>query len=291
MSDNNKQVLGRLERHDASLIRLDVTSSLFANNAQETAQKLIQALPYNDTIESVHLSGVNLESYLTPSQIEQLVLSIGSLKNMKDLSVFQGSSKILNEELLSRCLQQAKGLQVLLVFQFPWLHKHPVLASTLRHHPNLERVTLNLPYSKLPWACLDVYAMGFCQMTNLRVLQIRCCQKHPPQEEPLISPEAIALLLSSKTIHSLIWRTAAFSMITWTSWRKRFLTRTRSSLSSTSKTIDCQTTHSTRSPACFLVSTTPNSLPLTCQGSRLRQVPDKHWRRAWRKTGALRIWN
>ena len=195
------EVTERLGRQDASLIRLDVTSSLFSKlNAQETT-KLIQALPLNETVESVHLSG-DLESDLTPPQIEQLVLSIGAMKKIKDLSVFQGRFKILNEKLLSRCLERAKGLKALLLFQFSSLHKHPVLARTLRHHPNLERITLNLPNSGLPWGCLDDYAKAFGQMTNLRVLQIRCCQKRQ-QEEAVISPDAIGLLFTSKTIRSL----------------------------------------------------------------------------------------
>jgi hypothetical protein len=63
----------------------------------------------------------------------------------------------------------------------------------------MECINITLPH-QMPWASMNVYAMRFCEMQNLRTLSIRC---RGEQEDSILSPEAAALLFSSKKIESL----------------------------------------------------------------------------------------
>lgn len=128
-----------------------------------------------------------------------MVLDIADMENVEDLCVFRGGSVYLDEQLLSKCLKQNTGIKVLLLWQFTKLHRYPELAGAMRAHPKLERITITLPH-RMEWGCMDLYAMGFAEMPNLRVLQIRCQGK---QEDAIITPEASAILFSAKNISSL----------------------------------------------------------------------------------------
>lgn len=207
-----------------SITRLDVTASLMKEWTDHEKQHFIDTLanPENAAscaITTVHLSGLHLQSVLSDAQIEALVRSIGAMQSVTELFCFQGgpSSTVLTEDLLATALPP--NLQVLMLWQFRSTPNS--LAAAMRQHPTLSRVTLNLPCPRkkqLPWGCLDVYAMAFCSMEHLTVLQIRCipevgrnCNEEAAsiissstqQAESIITPEAFALLLNSTTIQHL----------------------------------------------------------------------------------------
>jgi hypothetical protein len=156
-------------------------------------------LHFSATVETVHLSCADLEDCLTEEQTEQLFDAVGGLQNLQELFVFRGNCAFPVENLLSKCLQKAVKIKVLMLWDFGAIGDNPVLAGAIRSHPALERVTLTLP-GGLPYAYLDVYVMGFASMKSLRCLSIRC-QSH--QEEAAISPEALSILATSKAIRSL----------------------------------------------------------------------------------------
>jgi hypothetical protein len=131
--------------------------------------------------------------------MEQLFEGVGSLQNLEEIFVFRGNCALAVESLLSKCLEKAKKVKVLMLWDFGAIGDHPVLAGSIRAHPALERVTLTLP-GGLPYAYLDVYVMGFAGMQTLRCLSIRC-KSH--QEEAVISPEALSILATSKSIKSM----------------------------------------------------------------------------------------
>jgi Ran GTPase-activating protein (RanGAP) involved in mRNA processing and transport len=194
-----KNLIDRLNASDPELVRIDITANMFKEWAPSQITAFLEVFPYHQSIRSIHLSGLDLESVLTTEQIEELALSIGSMDQIEDLCVFRGGSVVISEGLLSRCLHRNRNLKVLLLWQFASLHEHVVLAKAIRQHPSLERITITLP-DRMPWASMDVFSMAFCEMEKLRVLQIRCQGR---QTESILSPEAAALLFSSKKIESL----------------------------------------------------------------------------------------
>jgi hypothetical protein len=147
----------------------------------------------------VHLSCADLEDCLTEEQTAELFDALGKLQNLEELFVFRGNCALAVESLLSKCLEKAKKVKVLMIWDFGAIGDHPALAGSIRAHPALERVTLTLP-GGLPYAYLDVYVMGFASMETLSFLSIRCRSR---QEEAAISPEALSILASSKAIRSL----------------------------------------------------------------------------------------
>jgi hypothetical protein len=199
---------------DSSLARLDITSHTFVEWSSFDVLDLIESLPLQKTVRTVHLSGLHMERILTERQFRCLVLGIGRLPALQELFVFQGGCAWLTEKLLSECLQSATTLKVLILWQFSGvsLSQHHVLAGALRQHPSLQRITINIPSPvtkkerrKLStWGCLDVYAMGLASNPNLQVVQVRVLRDNRyRQQEALISPEALQVLLQSNSMHSL----------------------------------------------------------------------------------------
>ena len=89
-----------------------------------------------------------------------------------------------------------------MMWGFDFLQNEGALAGALRNHQTLERITITLPSNgNLEWASMDVYAMGFASVKNLKCLCIR--SKAKKQEDALISPEALGILMGSKAIESL----------------------------------------------------------------------------------------
>lgn len=187
--------------------RLDLTASLMREWSAEEKQDFCETVQETHShVTTVHLSGLHLQSVLTAEQIEALVKSVGMIESVTELFCFQGESTVLTEDLLAASLPP--NLQVLMLWQFRALP--PSLAAAMRQHPTLTRVTLNLPCPRkkqLAWGCLDLYAMAFCSMERLHVLQIRCVPvgdtKFAQQAECVISPDAFALLLNSTSIQHL----------------------------------------------------------------------------------------
>lgn len=188
--------------------RLDITASLLEDWSDEQKNHLCERKlqKYEGVVTTVHLSGLQLQSVLGREQIKKLVESIGKLKSVTELFVFQGGSSMLNEDLVAANLPP--NLQVLMLWQFRKLPNS--LAGAMRQHPTLSRVTLNLPCPRekkqLKWGCLDVFAMAFASMEHLKVLQIRCVPQDDiiyTQQDSLMTPEAFALLLNSNSIEHL----------------------------------------------------------------------------------------
>ena len=193
-----ESVMQRLMRGDPELVRIDICASIYAEIAD--FDEFLQALETSPSIEVVHLSGLGTRDTVHEDDFRATVEAIGNMPNLKELFVFRGTSRILNEELLSKCLGAAKKLRVLMIWGYDdSLTKNQVLAGAMRMHPSLERVTVTLP-TEMPYASLDVYAMGFCGMPKLECLNLRVNGR---QTEAVMSPEATALLLSSRTIESL----------------------------------------------------------------------------------------
>ena len=223
MPDNDEKpsLMNEEEQEESEInsTRLDVTASLMKEWTDEDKQYFIDTLANPEdaascAITTVHLSGLHLQSVLSDAQIEALLRSIGAMKSVTELFCFQGgpSSTVLTEDLLARALPP--NLQVLMLWQFRSMPNS--LAAAMRQHSSLSRITLNLPCpikKQLPWGCLDVYAMAFCSMEHLTVLQIRCVpevsREHAAyvtsaqQAENIITPEALTLLLNSTTIQHL----------------------------------------------------------------------------------------
>uniref|UniRef100_A0A7S3P6S5 Uncharacterized protein n=1 Tax=Amphora coffeiformis TaxID=265554 RepID=A0A7S3P6S5_9STRA len=190
----------RLMRADPELKRLDISASTFSEIAD--FDEFLEALEKNRFIEVVHLSGLGTRDTVHEEDFRATVEAVGMIANLTELFVFRGTSKVLNEELLAKCLGSAKKLRVLMIWGYDdslASSKNQVLAGAMRMHQNLERVTVTLP-TEMPYASLDVYAMGFCGMPKLHCLNLRVNGR---QTEAVMSPEATALLLSSPTIESL----------------------------------------------------------------------------------------
>lgn len=73
---------------------------------------------------------------------------VGRLQNLEEIFVFRGNCAALpvkSSSLLSKCLEKAKKVKVLMLWDLGAIGDHPVLAGSIRAHPALERVTLTLP--------------------------------------------------------------------------------------------------------------------------------------------------
>ncbi|KAL7580231.1 hypothetical protein ACA910_012972 [Epithemia clementina (nom. ined.)] len=189
----------RLRENDPELTRLDLSSAILRELNEEEKADMLQCLPFNETVRIVHLSGLELLQCMTYAEIVQMVEGVRKLKNLEELFVFRGKSGVLNEELLGQAVSEATNLRVLMLWGYGNLDASPDFAAVLRHHPSLNRVTITLP-ENMAYACMDVYVMGFAEMEKLYCLNLRGSGK---QKEPVVSPEAIALLLGSKSIESL----------------------------------------------------------------------------------------
>ena len=195
------ELLDRLKANDATLIRLDITAPLLQSMSLQQIHTFLATFPCVPSIQSVHLSGLDLESVLAAAQVEELILGIASMQSMHDLCIFRGGrTSLLNEHSVAQLLQHNDGrLTTLLLFQFDSLHECPELAGALRQHASLQRLTLTLPVPQ-PYGALDLYSMCFAAMPHLKVLRIQCCGK---QDVPILTTDAFRVILSSTTLTSL----------------------------------------------------------------------------------------
>lgn len=111
-----ESTIQRLLRHDPELVRIDVCASLYAEIPD--FDEFLYALETNETIEVVHLSGLGTRDAVHPDDFIATVEAIGCMPNLKELFVFRGTSKVLNEELLAKCLTMAKKLKVLMIWGY-----------------------------------------------------------------------------------------------------------------------------------------------------------------------------
>jgi hypothetical protein len=194
--------------------RLDISASLFASMSEYEKQYYIDTFvaKHNDSITTIHLSGQRLHTVLTTDQLITLIESIRHLRSITEFFCFYGDLDVLTSDLLAKSLPP--NLHTLILWHFPSLSNK--FAASLRQQSLLQRVTFNFTCTKkqqLPWGCLDVCIMACACMEQLQVLQIRCIPKTIDyqlnasslmlQQESIITPEAMVLLLNSPTITQL----------------------------------------------------------------------------------------
>lgn len=196
---NLKHLNDRLLESDADLIRLDITASSLYDFTDWEKEDFLAALQQNKSVTHVHLSGDGMEDVLTDDQMDLLLEGIGYLENLEELFVFKGDNPYLTGKRVANCLHLSRQLKVFMLWGFDEIEAEHDLAGALRHHPNLERVTVTLP-TRMKYACLDVFIMGFASMRKLKCLCVRC--KHS-QSDAVVSPEAIPILFASRSLESL----------------------------------------------------------------------------------------
>jgi hypothetical protein len=174
------RVTGRLKHNDKTLKRVDISAKLFRliigpsllstfhkqNSVQANSMtnnmvsvkmdQFLWALGHNTTVTTVHLSGTDLEDYLTEAQITQIFVSLSQMQQLRELFVFRGNCVAVHETNLATTLNGATNIQVLMMWEFGTLGDHPNFAAALRCHPSLQRITLTLP-GGMPYGYLDVY--------------------------------------------------------------------------------------------------------------------------------------
>lgn len=194
-----KHLNDRLVDNDPELIRLDITASALIDFNSWEKEDFLAALQRNASVKHVHLSGDGLEDVLTPVQIEMLVESVGYMDGLEELFLFKGGNEDVTGARLAHTLQLARKLKVFMLWGFSNLETELELAAAIRNHLTLERVTLTVP-TRSKYAAIDVLAMGLASMPKLKCLCVRCKYS---QSDPIISPEALTLLMSSKSLESL----------------------------------------------------------------------------------------
>jgi hypothetical protein len=188
----------RLRTNDPSLTRLDVTSATFKDFSLYRKMDFLHSLRANSVVKTVHLSASGLQQVWTRIHLEELVDAICCLPRLEELFVFKGDNHVFTEEILANALLRAEQLTVLMLWDFSDFR--PTLAGAIRQLPVLERITISLPHD-LPWAAMDVYVMGLAEHETLQCLSLRC--QGGKCREAVVSPEAMHLLLTSTSIHTL----------------------------------------------------------------------------------------
>jgi len=78
----------RLRTNDASLTRLDISSTTLGEYSDWRKADFLNAVRYNETVTTVHLSGVNLDDCLSGNDIEELIDSIGCMNQLQGCRSF-----------------------------------------------------------------------------------------------------------------------------------------------------------------------------------------------------------
>ena len=211
---------------EAVVTRLDISASLFTPMSEFEKDAFIYGLvrnyKENTDVTTVHISGQRLDTVLSGEQICTIMKSLQQLSNITEFFCFHGGCEILTCDLLAKSLPPQ--LQILILWHFPSLSSN-TFAAALRLQSSLQRLTLNFACRsskqehhqqqqkrKLTWGCLDVLVMACACMEQLQVLQIRCvprtsdhhiASKVLKQNDALVSPEALVVLLNSPTIKQL----------------------------------------------------------------------------------------
>jgi hypothetical protein len=188
--------------------RLEISAVFLKDWNADKKQEFIETLVSrcNGKITSVLISGRKLQKVLSNEQITTIMKSLSKIHSIKEFNCFHGKCNVLTTELLAESLPPS--LEVLMLWNFRTFSTK--LVGTLRQQITLSRISINFPFERtnqLPWGCFDVGVMALCCMEHLRTLQIRCVLPEGArcirQEECIISPEAMVLLLNSQSIEHL----------------------------------------------------------------------------------------
>lgn len=202
-----------LRDNDPEVTRLDIGATTFRDWPEWRKDDFISSLLLNHTITTLHVSGFELEHVLNEDQLNQLFQNLSQMTGVKELFCFHGGSSVLTEDRLASFLPP--NVKVLMLWQFQRLPEAQKLVAAIRNCTSLERITIKLPRqleiaTSTPgmrgkhtvwWGCMDVFAMAFASLPNLKVLQCKCVDFKA--REPIFSPESFAVLLQSQSIRSL----------------------------------------------------------------------------------------
>ena len=195
-------------KSNTNTTRLDITAAVLkdwnADQKQEFIETLVQRC--NGKITSVLVSGQKLQKVLSNQQIITMMKQLSKIHSITEFNCFHGKCPVITTDLLAESLPPK--LEVLILWNFRTFSTN--LIATLRQQITLSRISINFPFERknqLKWGCFDVGIMALCCMEYLRTLQIRCVlpdgARYIRQEECIISPEAMVLLLNSRTIENL----------------------------------------------------------------------------------------
>lgn len=188
--------------------RLDITAAILKDWSADQKQEFIETLVErcNGKITSVLISGQKLQRVLSNLQIITIMKKLSKVQSITEFNCFHGKCHVITTDLLAESLPP--HLQVLILWNFRTFSTK--LIATLRQQITLSRISINFPFERtnqLKWGCFDIGVMALCCMEHLRTLQIRCVlpdgARYIRQEECIISPEAMVLLLNSSTIEHL----------------------------------------------------------------------------------------
>jgi Leucine Rich repeat len=200
MPSTRRHLNDRLAENDPELVRLDITASTLIDFTNFEREDFIASLQANKTVRHVHLSGDGLEAVLSAEMTDLLIDALGYVENLEELFVFKGDNADVSGVRLAKAVKYATKLRVFMIWGFDRIDQEHELAGAIRNHLILERVTVTLP-TRMPYACLDVFAMAFAGMARLKCLCLRC--KLPQQKDAVISPEAISILMGSRSVESI----------------------------------------------------------------------------------------
>ena len=193
----------------SSTTRLDITAAMLKDFNNDQKQEFIETLVERcnvGKITSVLISGQKLQKVLSNEQIITILKSLSKIHSITEFNCFHGNCNVLTTDLLAVSLPPK--LQVLILWNFRTFSEN--LIASIRQQFTLSRISINFPFERrnqLKWGCFDIGVMALCCIENLRTLQIRCVlpdgARYIRQEECIISPEAMVLLMNSSSIEHL----------------------------------------------------------------------------------------
>lgn len=189
----------RLATGDENLVRLEITRRVLTEWSETERSNVLHVLNegLNNSVKCVHLSGEGLGDFYAEAEWETFLSGLCSLPSLEELFIFHGSNPFLGQEYLAKHIVKAKKLRVLMMWGYS---KYiPDYCAAVQKLPNLERNTLTLART-MKWSSMDMYCMAMAQLSSLKCLNLRC--PHGCKDS-IVSPEALAVLLQSKSIESL----------------------------------------------------------------------------------------
>lgn len=127
----------RLAENDPSLVKLDLSSSLQIADFREFQQ----AMQANHTVQKVVVDFQWLEESLSTEEYLQLLQSVGGMKGMEKLMIFDHGRDPIRMEALASAMRPAKNLKALDVvrLEFSSMQDVQVFADVMTEHESLER--------------------------------------------------------------------------------------------------------------------------------------------------------
>ena len=137
LSSNRAAIVERLRENDASLSKLDLSSSLRIDDFAEF-QTAMQA---NNTVEKVVVDFQWLEETLSKEEYIQLLQTVGAMEGLEKLMIFDHGREPISMEALTSAMRPARNLKALDVvrLEFSCIHDVELFSRAMREHEFLER--------------------------------------------------------------------------------------------------------------------------------------------------------